>query len=281
MIVDAQVHLWLANTPDRPWLPNRVAQLPEPFLVEQLVPMMDEAGVERAVIVPPSWEGNRNDYALEAVRRYPTRFAVMGRLPVNDPNTAKLLPDWKKQPGMLGIRVTFHPPQWHWLTDGSVDWFWPLAEKYRLPVMFYGAPMAHFERVAERYPQLTMIADHLGVSTEMAKEGKTAAGVKETAALAKYPNVSVKTIDDAILFRGTISVPRHDQAHPPAVRRVWSAPLLLGHRSYQLLSQGQLSTAHYAFHRDARFSLQRGQRFGDGPCHSGAARMEITSHITA
>jgi predicted TIM-barrel fold metal-dependent hydrolase len=25
MIVDAQVHLWLANTPDRPWLPNRVA----------------------------------------------------------------------------------------------------------------------------------------------------------------------------------------------------------------------------------------------------------------
>jgi hypothetical protein len=125
MIADAQVHLWLANTPDRPWLPNRIAQLPEPFLVEQLVPMMDEAGVDRAVIVPPSWEGDRNDYALEAVRRYPTRFAVMGRMPVNDPNTAKLLPDWKKQPGMLGIRLTFHPPQWHWLTDGSVDWFWP------------------------------------------------------------------------------------------------------------------------------------------------------------
>ena len=53
MIVDAQVHLWKANTPDRPWLPNRVAQLPEPFLIEQLVPMMDEAGVDRAVIVPP------------------------------------------------------------------------------------------------------------------------------------------------------------------------------------------------------------------------------------
>jgi L-fuconolactonase len=192
MIADAQVHLWLANTPDRPWLPNRVEQLPEPFLIEQLVPMMDEAGVDRAVIVLPSWEGDRNDCALEAVRRYPTRFAVMGRIPVNDPNTAKLLPDWKKQPGVLGIRLTFHPPQWHWLTDGSVDWFWPLAEKYRLPVMFYGAPMAHFARVAERYPQLTMIADHLGVSTEMAKEGKTAEGVKETSALAKHPNVSVK-----------------------------------------------------------------------------------------
>ena len=82
MIVDAQVHLWKANTPDRPWLPDRVAQLPEPFLIEKLVPMMDEAGVDRAVIVPPSWEGDRNDYALEAVRRYPARFAVMGRIPL-------------------------------------------------------------------------------------------------------------------------------------------------------------------------------------------------------
>jgi hypothetical protein len=27
MIVDARIHLWLANTPDRLWLPNRVAQL--------------------------------------------------------------------------------------------------------------------------------------------------------------------------------------------------------------------------------------------------------------
>ncbi len=43
MIVDAQVHIWKANTPDRPWLPNRVAQLPEPFTIEKLVPLMDEA----------------------------------------------------------------------------------------------------------------------------------------------------------------------------------------------------------------------------------------------
>lgn len=61
MIVDAQGHLWKANTPDRPWVPNRVAQLPEPFTMEKLVPMMDEAGVYRVVIVPPSWEGGRND----------------------------------------------------------------------------------------------------------------------------------------------------------------------------------------------------------------------------
>ena len=192
MIVDAQVHLWKAEAPDRPWLPGRVAQLPEPFLIEKLVPMMDEAGVDRAVIVPPSWEGDRNDYALEAARRYPARFAVMGRIPLAEPQTAKLLPEWKKQPGMLGIRLTFHRPQWQWLTDGTADWFWPLAEKFAIPIMFYGAPMPLFAPVAERFPKLTMIADHLGVTGDIAKAGKLPEAVKETAALAKYPNVSVK-----------------------------------------------------------------------------------------
>ena len=49
-IVDAQVHLWKANTPDRPWPPNTVPQLPEPFGYDKLLPMMNEAGVERVVI---------------------------------------------------------------------------------------------------------------------------------------------------------------------------------------------------------------------------------------
>ena len=84
-IVDAQVHLWKAESPDWPWVPGVKPQLPEPFTIEKLVPMMDEAGVDRAVIVPPSWPGDRNDYALEAAKRYPNRFAVMGRIPLQNP----------------------------------------------------------------------------------------------------------------------------------------------------------------------------------------------------
>ena len=52
-IVDAQVHLWKAESPDWKWVPGLQPQLPEPFTIERLVPMMDEAGVDRAVIVPP------------------------------------------------------------------------------------------------------------------------------------------------------------------------------------------------------------------------------------
>ena len=219
MIVDAQVHLWKAETPDRPWVPGRVAQLPEPFLVENLLPLMDEAGVDRAVIVPPSWEGDRNDYALEAAAKFPGRFAVMGRIRLGDPKSAALLPDWKKQPGMLGIRLTFHGPQINWLTDGTIDWFWPAAEKFGIPIMFFNAPMPQLGRVAERYPQLTLIADHLGLTQEIVKAKQITSAIAETAALAKYPNVSVKL--STTPFYSSESYPFRDMNEP--VRRLFDA----------------------------------------------------------
>src|SRR5260370_39444366 len=68
VIVDSQVHLWPANTQERPWLSGGKPQLPEPFTIERIVPLMDSAEVDRVVIVPPvSLEGERIDYAQEAV----------------------------------------------------------------------------------------------------------------------------------------------------------------------------------------------------------------------
>ena len=62
MIVDAQVHLWKADSPDYPWEPGAKPQLPEPFTIERALGLMDEAGVDRVVIVPPVLN-DRNDHA--------------------------------------------------------------------------------------------------------------------------------------------------------------------------------------------------------------------------
>ena len=191
-IVDAQVHFWKANSPDWAWDPGARPQLPEPFTIERALPMMDEAGVDRVVIVPPGLN-DRNDYALEAARRYPNRFGVMGRIPLQNPKAADLLPKWKEQPGMLGVRLTFTRDNAAWLADGTADWFWPAAEKADLPVMFL-APgnMPAFARIAERHPRLALIIDHMALSVDLAKAHKLAEAIEQTVALAKYPNVSVK-----------------------------------------------------------------------------------------
>jgi predicted TIM-barrel fold metal-dependent hydrolase len=194
-IVDAQVHLWKAASADWPWVPGMKPQMPEPFTIEKLLPLMDEAGVDRVVIVPPSWPGDRNDYALEAARLHPTRFGVMGRIALRNPNSAALLPTWRNQPGMLGVRLTFLNKDAAMLADGSAEWFWPAAEKAGVPVMFLAADQGpYFARVAERHPGLQLIVDHMGLSlsVQAVREGKFDGSIAHTLSLAKYPNVSVK-----------------------------------------------------------------------------------------
>jgi len=193
VIVDAQVHLWKAESEDWKWVSGMKPQMPEPFTIEKLVPLMNQAGVDRVVVVPPSWPGDRNDYALEAARRYPDRFAVMGRISLKNPQAAALLPKWREQPGMLGVRLTFLGPAKTWLADGTADWFWPEAEKAGLPVMFLtDGQNAQLASVAERYPRLQLIADHMGIGGTTPKEGRIPDAISQTASLAKYPNVSVK-----------------------------------------------------------------------------------------
>ena len=165
--------------------------------------MMDEAGVDRAVIVPPTVEGERLDYAQEAVRRYPGRFGIMARIAVNQPERAQRLTTLRNEPGVLGVRLNFDLGQSAaWLTDGTADWFWPAAEKAGVPVMFLSSGQTPlFARIAERHPQLTLILDHMGVGARMRPRRDLAGAmtnnlvpeaIAETAALAKYPNVSVK-----------------------------------------------------------------------------------------
>jgi predicted TIM-barrel fold metal-dependent hydrolase len=192
MIVDAQIHVWKASTPERPWNPGAQPQMPEPFGYERLHTMMNEAGVDRVVLVPPSWEGERNDYAEEAVAKYPDRFGTMGRIHLDDPKARGLIATWKQQHNMFGIRLAFTPTTGKWLTDGTADWFWPAAEKAGIPVMFLGGGMPNFARIAERQPQLQLIIDHMGLSIAIAQADKREEAIAASVSLAKYPNVSIK-----------------------------------------------------------------------------------------
>ncbi|OGK83133.1 MAG: hypothetical protein A2X52_09115 [Candidatus Rokubacteria bacterium GWC2_70_16] len=195
LIVDSQVHIWGADTPDRPWPPGRAhqAQKPYPVTKEMVLEAMGEAGVSRVVLVPPSWEGDRNDLALEAARLHPDRFAVMGRLAIERPESRPLVADWKRQPGMLGLRFTFHTEaQKPWLYDGTADWLWAAAEKAGLPVMIFvpgSLPVA--DAIAARHPGLRLVIDHLALSIAE-KDAAAFADLPQLLALAKRPNVAVK-----------------------------------------------------------------------------------------
>ncbi|MGH8703272.1 MAG: amidohydrolase family protein, partial [Burkholderiales bacterium] len=154
VIVDSQVHIWAANTPERPWPARHEPHKPKPITAQDLLREMDSAGVDACVLVPPSWEGERNELALEAARRYPDRFAVMGRLALEKPESRSLVANWKKQPGMLGMRFTFHTARYRpWLTDGTADWLWPACERAGIPLMvLMPSSLDVLDRIAAKHP---------------------------------------------------------------------------------------------------------------------------------
>jgi predicted TIM-barrel fold metal-dependent hydrolase len=194
LIVDGQVHIWAANTAERPWPARHAPHRQVPLGHQELISEMDAAGVHRAILVPPSWEGERNDLVLEAARLYPKRFAVMGRLDTDLPNAKELAQNWKNQPGMLGMRFTFRRPQLSApLVEGRLDWLWSEAEKRQIHMMILVThqQVKYVDSIAQRYPGLNIIMDHMGLVSGT-KDEAAFAELDLLLAIAKRPNVAVK-----------------------------------------------------------------------------------------
>jgi len=193
LIVDSQVHIWAANTPERPWPARHKAHRPQPITKDDLLNEMDAAGVDRAVLVPPSWEGERNDLVLAAAQAHPDRFAVMGRFDAEAADARAMIPRWLDQPGMLGLRFTFHRESLRpLLLEGKVDWLWSQAAKFGVPIMVLTLPqdLHMIGNVAQQYPDLRLTIDHLALAR--GTDDVAFAEFDRLLALAKHPNVAVK-----------------------------------------------------------------------------------------
>jgi predicted TIM-barrel fold metal-dependent hydrolase len=190
MICDAQVH-----APDLPSSVHVGGIAPADLLEEMRV-----AGVDRVVIVPLAAAGDdvgaNNEPALAIARAYPERFAVMGRFDLTRPAGAAALEQWRSAEGMLGIRLAFvRAPNQPLLQDDQLDWFWEQAQRHQIPLMLL-VPNHILDKVgevAQRYPDLRLTVDHLGLTPYVAYAGEELTqAVERLLRLARYPNVAVK-----------------------------------------------------------------------------------------
>jgi L-fuconolactonase len=194
LVVDAQVHVWGANTAERPWAPGLKPHRPEPLEVPELLERMRAAGVDRAVLVPPRIEAGRNDLSTDAAKTCPDQFAVMGRLDPRAPDAAPRLRNWRDQPGMLGLRFTLKKSLENLLTEGHMDVIWPAAEEAGLPlyVAVTQRNSALVANIAARHPQLRLVLDHLAIESDKLKDEAAFRDLDCVLALAKFANVAVK-----------------------------------------------------------------------------------------
>jgi L-fuconolactonase len=185
LVCDAQVH-----APDGPHS-GPVGGISR----EDLLREMDIAGVDRAVIVPLMPTGSLdNEPSLAFARQDPDRFAVMGVLPLaQGPQPRELIVNWKKSPGMLGIRATFHrEPNRSLLVEDQLEWLWDAAESADIPIMINAAELvAKVGEIAHRHEGLRLVLDHMGL-TPFVTYSDFQTVLEPVVSLAKYPNVAVK-----------------------------------------------------------------------------------------
>jgi L-fuconolactonase len=220
LIVDAQVHIWAASTPERPWPARHHPHRPQPFSKDDLLREMDAAGVSRSIIVPPGWEGDRNDLGLEAARLHPDRFAVMGVLELQSPSARGQLARWRDQPGMLGVRIHLRRERRQWLSDGQIDWLWAEAEAAGVPLMLSVDPdqLSLIDAVASRHPRLKLVMDHLSLWAGQ-KDEAAFKDLDKLLALARHANIVAK----ASAMPGYTMDAYPFQPLHPHIRRVYDA----------------------------------------------------------
>jgi predicted TIM-barrel fold metal-dependent hydrolase len=187
LIVDAQVHIWESGTP------VGVHRQISRYDVNDLLKEMDEGGVDGAVLHPPSWDPRANEIAIAAARQHPDRLSILGFFDVSKSQNRKLVETWKQQPGMLGLRFAFlQKGTENWLTDGSMDWLWPAAERAGLPIaMLVPTHLPRIGEIAAKHPGLRLLIDHLGRKRH-SQDDQSFANVDELLGLAKHSNVAVK-----------------------------------------------------------------------------------------
>jgi len=195
-IIDSQVHVYDANTPERPW--HSVPNWPPHVTGEEMVSAMDKVGVDGAICISSfSMSQYDGSYAVEVQRAHPSRFALVKPVNPDDPAVADVIADWKKTPGTVGIRIIVTKEPGREIKDpAGLDRILRAAVKHDFPVniLFWGNAEAGIA-VIDRHPDTRFIVDHLGLVQPRTPDTRAAepwAELPKILELAKRPNAVIK-----------------------------------------------------------------------------------------
>jgi predicted TIM-barrel fold metal-dependent hydrolase len=161
-VIDAHVHVWEADRPDRPRSMSLTPHMSEVNPAEDYVALMDSAGVDVAVQIPPAFVGVDNQYSFEEAKRFRGRFFVFGLFNLMERNPAERLRSFMQEEWAAGVKLFFFGTAIEAHPDSSMlRSFWETAEELRIPISVT-APgvLDKLLTVLNRHPDLILLLDH-------------------------------------------------------------------------------------------------------------------------
>jgi predicted TIM-barrel fold metal-dependent hydrolase len=192
--IDAQVHAYERNRPERPW--DAVLAGPPEVTGDDMVAAMDAVGVDGALLVSP-FTMYRYDasYALEVYEKYPSRFGLIKPVDTTDPAVADTIAAWAETKGAVAIRIMLNRGVAEDAADPGIARVMHAARAHALPVnLLCWGRLAQAGQLAARYPGTTLVVDHLGLLQPFAPPppAEPWADLDKLLALAPHGNVMVK-----------------------------------------------------------------------------------------
>ncbi len=199
MIVDTHVHVWEIDPPKYPvgpTAPTWNSYPDEPGTADELLAEMDVHGVDWTVLVQTSWSTWDNGYIADSVERFPKRFIGHGLIDPQDPNNAEQVRYWINERGLAGFRLhpMYYPDEKILLTRQNEP-MWEEIVSLDAVIQFHlRAEFAdQVAVIADRYPSLKLILDHMGYPQVDATEAE----FQPIVDLARYDNMYLKLSDVA------------------------------------------------------------------------------------
>lgn len=167
LIIDTHLEVWTFDPkfpfhhPERPELKRVPIEAP----IENEVAEMRDFGLKYTVLVNPRYFGWDNSYISDCLHRYPKLFVAHGLLNPQEPDLPGRLRYWIREQGFRGMRFSplYHPNS-TWLNSKEHYPLWREAEKLDAVFNYYILPhqMPMLEDMAERFPGVKIVVDHLG-----------------------------------------------------------------------------------------------------------------------
>ena len=200
MIVDTHAHVISSDTQRYPNAPlgghKSDWSRERPVSTEQMLAAMDQAGIEKSVLVQASTcYGHDNSYVADAVAAYPDRFTGVFSVDVIAPDAPERIRYWagRKLPGMrLFTAGSTMPNQADWVDDARSFPAWECASELGIPVCMQMTVKAipQLMRMLKRFRKVSVILDHLAKPT--LSDGPPYNGAFDVFHLADYNNLYLK-----------------------------------------------------------------------------------------
>lgn len=192
--IDAHSHIWTPEIDKFPLQPGMTVEnlSPRSFNAEELMEVVTPEGVGRVVLIQhPPFYGFDNSYLIDACRRYPDTFRIVGGIDDLRPFCGKAMKQLLEH-GITGLRIGPREGIIDWLNTAGMNEMWKTAAETRqamcclidaehLPVIY---------AACREHPETPVVIDHfarIGIDGEV-RENEVA----DLCRLAEHPYVKVK-----------------------------------------------------------------------------------------